>query len=53
VTYYIKDITALTNEELVTYVTNLERVTTVELELLIRLEQYVTLYGDYLQEIQH
>ena len=51
--YEIKDITALTNEELVTYVANLDRVTTVELELLIRLEQYVALYGDYLQETQH
>ena len=51
--YETKDITALTNEELVNYVTHLDRVTTVELELLIRLEQYVALYGDYLQEKHH
>jgi hypothetical protein len=49
----LDDLMALTNNELFVAAVNEAQLTSVESELLHRLEVYVTMYGDYLEEQLH
>ena len=49
----LDDLMALTNNELFAAAVNEDQLTSIELELLHRLECYVALYGDYLEEQLH
>ena len=49
----LDDMMTLTNNELLEAAVEEKQLTTVELELLHRLESYVAMYGDYLEEQVH
>jgi hypothetical protein len=47
------ELMSLTNNELLEATVNEQQVTPTELELLLRLETYIAMYGDYLEEQTH
>jgi len=49
----VDDMMSLTNNELLEAAVKEKHLTSIELELLHRLESYVALYGDYLEEQVH
>lgn len=49
----LDDLMTLTNNELLEAAVKEKQLTSIELELLHRLESYVALYGDYLEEQVH
>ena len=52
-TMQLDDMMMLTNNELLEAAVKEKQLTAVELELLHRLESYVAMYGDYLEEQVH
>lgn len=49
----VDDMMSLTNNELLEAAVKEKHLTSIELELLHRLESYVAMYGDYLEEQVH
>ena len=47
------ELVSLTNNELLEATINKQQITPTELELLHRLETYIAMYGDYLEEQTH
>jgi hypothetical protein len=45
-----QELSELSNDELLQFTVNRSELTPLELELFLRLEQYVALYGDYLSK---